>query len=120
MKIESTREFTKIELGEAYCFNYDKMIDMCVYLAAKDYYEYGGGKRQQAHYTKMYMEGRCGEMDYKYMVRQYKRLEFALKRFEGKCEDEIVDMAYYFNSRMDAKYYGAIETLFEIRGLFWN
>jgi len=120
MKIETSRDKTTIELGKAYCFNFDKMIEACVYLSAKEYWENGGGKGQ----AEVYKSAKD-----KYSVREYKRLEFALKRFEGMTEDDIFDgIAYGYEkpnwkfgmSRNQHRYDKTIETLFELRGMMWT
>lgn len=117
MKIETSREKTVITLGKSYCFNHDRMIDVCIYLAAKDYWE-NYGKQQMVHYK-----------NNKPVYRDYKRIKFALERFEGMSEKDIFDgVAYGYNtgswqfgiSRNEYRYVKTIKTLFELRGYMWN
>lgn len=120
MKLETNRESTKIELGEAYCFNYDKMMEACVYLSAKHYWDYGGGRKQMEVYKKLEP----------IMYREYLRLKYALQRFEGMTEKQIFDGVAYGYSykdngwdkrwRNEFRYHKTIETLFELRHMMWN
>lgn len=117
MRVDTCREYTRINLGENYCFNFDKAIEACVYYLAKEYWENGGGKEQFEVY-----QDKHNEFYSKYVARDYKRLKFALQRFEKLTENEIFDgIAYeWSDGRVIHKYYKTIETLFEIRCHFWN
>lgn len=112
MDIETNRQATTIHLGEAYCFNFDKAIEACLLLCAREYWKVHG---------KRMLESFSNPMAVHYsreIQRTYLRIKYALDRFEGMSESEIFDGMAYDQSRV-RKYYGAMQTLWDLRGYMW-
>jgi hypothetical protein len=116
MNVVTNSKKTTITLKGFYCWNFDKMMEACIYLAAKEYWENGGGKEQ----AERYFDKNSGHY-YKNTDRNYLRLKYALKRFEGMTEKEIFDeWGFGVNDYNEFKYHKTIETLFELRRYMWN
>lgn len=114
MKISTNREKTEIVLGKGYCFNYDKIIDAAVLLAAQTYWE-----DQGQWLFERYSDTSCAFYS-KHRHRNYLRMKLALDRFEGMTEEDIFEEWAYSLGRAEHKYHKTIETLIELKGYMWT
>ena len=112
MDIKTNRQTTTIYLGEAYCFNFDKAIEACLLICAREYWKVHGERMLESFSNPM-------AVHYSREIhRVYLRIKHALARFEGMSEDEIFDdMAYDMDKVW--KYRGAMDTLWELKGYMW-
>lgn len=114
MNIVTAREEVIISVGDCYCYNWDKVIECAIILSAREFMRLEG-------YKKIAYIEEVVDLDFPDNRSYYRKLvciKLALERLNAP-EETLEEMAFSPDYKVQRKYYGAIKTLFKLRGMMW-
>lgn len=102
-----------LTVNEDNVYNMDSTMELCIVMCARRYWEQQG----EFHYNNYTNpKGSFYNHDIK---RYYQRLKAAINVFEGKTEDDLMEMKYSFDPKVTHRYFKAMDALYDSRGPMW-